>query len=51
MASVTYLNIAVKVVYYFIFEDIFHGPDLMSKMGFVYWTLVRPHLTILGILN
>jgi hypothetical protein len=41
MASVTYLNIAVKVVYWFLFEDLFRGPPLMSRMGFVYWTVVR----------
>ena len=40
MASVTYLNIAVKVVYWFIFEDLISGPDLMSKMGFVWWVVV-----------
>lgn len=40
MASVTYLNIAVKVVYWWLFEDIWRGPPLMSRKGFFYWTAV-----------
>lgn len=44
MASVTYLNIAVKVVYWFIFEDLFRGPALMTRAGFIYWTIVRQAL-------
>ena len=38
MASVTYLNIAVKVLYWLLFEEVFRGPALMSTKGFFYWT-------------
>ena len=48
MASVTYLNIAVKVLYWFIFGQLFRGPPLMSKMGFIYWTTVSQALLALG---
>lgn len=40
MASITYLNIAVKVMYWFLFENVFRSPPLMSKLGFVYWSAV-----------
>ena len=43
MASTTYLNIAVKVVYWFLFEEVWRGPDLMSGRGFVYWAIVRTY--------
>jgi hypothetical protein len=33
MVLVVYLNIGVKIVYWFLFEDIFCGPLLMSHMG------------------
>lgn len=41
MASTTYLNIAVKVVYWFLFEEVWRGPDLMSGRGFVYWAILQ----------
>lgn len=41
MASVTYMNICVKIIYWFIFEELFRGPPLMSTAGFFYWTGVR----------
>jgi hypothetical protein len=47
MASVTYLNIAVKVVYWLLFEDVFHGPELMTWAGFVYWTIVSVNIVLL----
>lgn len=47
MASVTYLNIAVKVVYWLLFEDVFHGPELMTWAGFVYWTIVSVNVVLL----
>ena len=40
MASTTYLNIAVKVVYWFLFEEVWRGPELMSGKGAVYWGIV-----------
>ena len=49
MASVTYLNIAVKIVYWLIFEQVWQGPPLMSRKGFFYWTGVSdpvPYLTV-----
>ena len=38
MASVTYMNICVKIIYWFLFEEVFRGPALMSTAGFFYWT-------------
>ncbi|ORX40321.1 transmembrane amino acid transporter protein-domain-containing protein [Kockovaella imperatae] len=48
MASVTYLNIGVKIIYWLLFEECFRGPPLMSTKGFFYWTALQAHCWILS---
>lgn len=40
IAGALYANIACKVVYSFLFEDLTKGPSLMSFKGRIYWTMI-----------